>query len=153
MITRFRALLALAFLGLFAALAYAPSAPAATTRPVPNVCHKVAKADYGLCQQVRRQLMYAYVTKGGGLSQVADGQTLVREEVVGAGLTKAEMHSALVGYARDYDQHVNRTKSIAVDMVSLRKAFGTDARYAVGFYDVDGKPGGKKVFDVTLDLP
>lgn len=153
MITRFRALMALAFLGLFAALAYAPSAPAATTRPVPNVCHKVAKADYGLCQQVRRQLMYAYVTKGGNLNQVADGQSLVREEVVGAGLTKAEMHTALLGYAKDYDKHVNRAKAVAVDLDSLRGAYGTDTRYGVGFYDIDGKPGGKKVFDVTLDLP
>lgn len=152
MINRLSAFFALAVASVFAVLALAPSAPAAA-RPVPNMCHLVAKADYNLCQQVRRQMAYAYVTKGGNLVQMANGNTLVRSEVVNAGLTKPEMHSALVGYARDYAKHANRNVAVVVDIASLRNAYGTDAQYNVGFEDVDGKPGGKKAPRVDLDLP
>lgn len=121
--------------------------------PKPDDCRLVAKADRTLCQQVRQQTAYAYVTRGGNLVYVPDGRTLVREEVTHAGLTKAEMRSYLRGYVRSYARHAVNTRSVTVDLSSLRRAYGTDAQYTVGFSDRDGKRGGQKDNRVELDLP
>lgn len=126
MITRFRTLIALAFAGVLATLVLAPSAPAATKK---NDCHRVAAADYKLCQQVRRQLAYAYATEG-GLNQVVGGKALVHE-ITHQGLTKAEMRSYLRGEALNYTRYALTGSSIIVNTGTMRKYYGADAHYEV----------------------
>lgn len=133
-----------------AGLLFAPTAEAA---PKPDDCRIVAKADRSLCRTVKAQVAYAYVTKGGNLVYVPNGRALVKHEVTHAGLTKRGMHAYLKGYAFDYAKHVTHARSVAVDLGSLRKAYGSDAEFAVGFEDVDGKPGGAKNDRVELNLP
>lgn len=128
-------------------------APSAEAAPRPDDCRLVGKADRSLCQTVKRQVAYAYVTKGGNLVSVPNGRALVKYEVTHAGLSKREMHEYLKGYAFDYAKHVTRARSVAVDLGSLRKAYGSDAEFAVGFEDADGKPGGAKNDRVDLNLP
>lgn len=95
-------------------------------------CRIVAKNDQNLCRRVQGQLPYAYATRGGNLVYVPSGRTLVREEVTHAGLTRPEMHDALVGYARDYALHATGARSVVVDTSSLRRAYGPSAFYVVG---------------------
>ena len=96
----------------------------------PDDCRRVATADRALCQQVKRQLPYAYATKGGNLSQVVGGKALVHE-ITHQGLTKGEMRSYLRGESLAYTRHVTNARVMAVDLGSLRKHFGPDARYEV----------------------
>lgn len=111
--------------------------PGAEAAPRPDDCRLVAHADQGLCHSVQRQTAYAYATRGGNLVYVPAGRILVHSEVTHAGLTKPEMHDALVGYAGDYAVHVVYAHAVAVDLTSLRRAHGTRAQYEVGFVPGD----------------
>jgi len=136
-------------LGLFAITAPADAGAAPQTY---RDCRLVAPTDRTLCNQVANQLPYYYATKGQNLVGIPAGSVLVTSEVTHAGLTRREMHSALVGYAQDYALHA-APGSLILDMASMRDAAGTDAQYEAGFRDTDGKPGGKKTYRVRLDLP
>lgn len=125
----------------------------ASAAPKLGDCRLVAKADIPLCQSVQRQGAYVYFTEGGNQVDVPNGRTLVKHEVTHAGLTKREMHSALVGYAQDYAKHVTYGRSVAVDVGSLVKAHGRDSQVDVGIRDLDGKPRGAWEIRVELDLP
>lgn len=120
----------------------------ATAAPKPDDCSRVAKTDRTLCAQVKRQLPYAYATES-GVAQIVDGKTLVHE-ITHQGLTKREMHSYLTGEAAAYKRYATGSRSVVVNLDSLRKHHGTDAQYNVGFSDRDGKPGGAK--DTRVDL-
>lgn len=147
-----RKIIATAFAGILAGFGMflAPSSQAA---PAPGDCRLVAKADVPLCQSVQRQAAYVYFTKGGNKVGVPNGRKLVKHEVTHAGLTKTEMHSVLVGYAQDYAKHVVYSRSVVVDVESLRKAYGRDAQVNVGLRDLDGKPGGAWEIRTDLDRP
>lgn len=127
-----------AFAGLTAGIVglvglFTATTPSAQATPRPDDCRLVARHDQPLCHTVQRQSAYAYATRGGNLTYIPSGRALVKGEVVHAGLTKPEMHDALTGYARDYAAHVTYTRSVAVDLTSLRRAHGTQAQYEVGF--------------------
>lgn len=123
----------------------------ATAAPKPDDCNRVAKADRTLCQRVKAQLPYAYVTPS-GIAYTVGGKTLVRE-ITHQGLTTREMHSYLHGEATAYREYATGSRSVVVNLASLRRHHGTDAQYTVGFTDRDGKPGGAKDDRVDLDLP
>lgn len=127
---------------------FAPTAQATGPR---TDCSRVAAADRSLCRAVRAQVAYAFATEG-ALITVPNGRALVKE-ITHDGLTRREMHAALVGEASGYVQHVTGARSVAVDLGSLKKYHGSDAQYVVGFEDADGKPGGKRLDRVEIDLP
>lgn len=127
---------------------FAPSVQAA---PKPDDCNRVAKTDRALCRAVKAQVAYAFAVNS-GINYTANGRALVHE-ITHQGLTKGEMHSYLAGEALTYRQHVTGTRSVAVDMNSLRTYHGTDAQWIVGFEDADGRPGGAKEDRVEIDLP
>lgn len=146
--------IAMAFTGIIAGfgLLLGLTSTGAGAAPQPDDCNRVAKSDRALCQQVKGQFPYAYVTRGGNVAQVVSGKVLVRE-ITHQGLTKGEMHSYLTGEATQYRRYATGSQSVVINLASLRNAYGTDAQYDVGFHDVDGKPGGKKDIRVELDLP
>lgn len=119
----------------------------------PDDCRLVAKADRTLCAAVKAQKPYAYATRGGNFVEVPSGRVLVHDEVTHAGLTKAEMRSALRGYAADYAGHVTNARAVVIDLGSVLKYHGSDAQVVAGFRDRDGKPGGAKDNRIELDLP
>lgn len=101
----------------------------AAAAPKPDDCRRVAKADWSLCQRVKGQFPYTYATDG-GLNQIVEGRVLVRE-ITHQGLTKREMHSYLTGEAAAYRRYATGSRSIVVNLDSLRKHYGPSAHYEV----------------------
>lgn len=129
----------------------AVTATPTTAAPQLGDCKRVATADQALCLQVKGQFPYAYATEG-GIGYVVEGKLLVRE-ITHQGLTKREMHSALVGEARAYHRYATGARSVVINLDSIVKHHGRDAQYDVGIRDTDGKPGGAWKVRVQLDLP
>lgn len=101
----------------------------ATAAAKPDDCARVAKADRALCQQVKRQLPYAYATPDAGLNQIAGGKTLVRK-ITHQGLSKTAMHHRLHTQAVKYARYAT-SGTIIVNTATMRKYFGPDAHYEV----------------------
>lgn len=108
------------------AILFAPSAQGASK---PDDCNRVAASDRALCRVVKAQAAYAYATPS-GLAFVVNGRLLVKE-ITHQGLTKAEMRSYLRGEALSYAQHVTGARSVAVDMGSVRKYYGSRAQVII----------------------
>lgn len=105
-------------------------APSADATPKPDDCNRTAKADRTLCQTVKRQLAYAYATRGAGLEQVADGRALVHQ-LTHSGLSKNAMHKALRKETDAYARYALASGTVIVNTASMRKYFGGDAHYEV----------------------
>ena len=106
-------------------------------------CDRVAPADKRLCLSVSKYHPYgAWYGTPEAYWSVDSGKVNVHE-LTHSGMTKAEMHAALVGYAREYREWVT---AVPVDMDAMvRKCGNTDGRWIVSYHDEDGRPGGLKL--------
>lgn len=132
----------LAFAGISAGLLalFGVQAQASTPRTHNHAtdCKIVAPADRALCKRV--QTFHSYGSYDGNQHAYwsVDSGTVNVHELTHDGLTKAEMHAALVGYSREYAAYVT---AVPVNMDSMvRKCGNTDGRWVVSYRDEDGKP-------------
>lgn len=126
------------------------SAPATRTATISAVrplgdCHRVAQADYRLCNAVRSQHSYGHMGTDATWTS-PNGITLVRD-LTHDGLTKAEIHSGLMGEHADYAANVT---NVSVDMDSLHSP---DCQWIIEYQDADHKPGGTKITHVIQVCP
>lgn len=124
------------------AVAFLHAAGNATAAPKAD-CDRVAAADHRLCLSVRAQHSYgAYYGDNAAYWSTDNGKVRVHE-LTHSGLTKAEMHAGLVGYAREYREYVT---AVTVNMDAMVKKCGnTDGQWVVSYRDEDGRPGGTKL--------
>lgn len=129
-----------------ASIPQAPAPVAAVKRAPHNHasdCRLVAEADRKLCAQVQAQHSYgAYYGDPHAYWSNPNGRALVHE-LTHDGMSKGAMHTALVGYAREYREWVT---AVPVNMDAMVKRCGnTDGQWVVSYRDEDGKPGGLKL--------
>ena len=119
------------------AVALLHAAGNATATPA-NDCDRVAAADRKLCKQVQRQHSYgSYYGDQHAYWSNPNGRVLVHE-LTHDGMSKAAMHTALVGYAAEYRDYVTAVPANMDAMV--RKCGNTDGQWVVSYKDEDGKP-------------
>lgn len=120
------------------------SAPDKGTR----ACKPVPAAHKGLCLSVYRQHAYGMADVDGSSWSSPAGPETVRD-IMGMGLSTAEMISYLKAEARNYRDAVTH---VSVNMDKLRAKCGnTDGQYVIKFKDEDGKPGGVKLTLIIAD--
>jgi hypothetical protein len=138
---------ALAFAGITAGLLalFGVSAQASTPRAHNHAtdCKIVAAADRALCKRV--QTFHSYGSYNGNEHAYwsVDSGIVNVHELTHDGLSKAEMHAALVGYDKEYAAYVTH---VSVNMDSMvAKCGNTDGRWVISYRDEDGRPGGTKL--------
>lgn len=125
------------------AVALLHSSSNATAVPA-NDCDRVTVADRKLCKSVQGQHSYGayYFNDFDATWSTPNGRVLVRE-ITHDGLTKAEMHAALVAYAAEYREYVTH---VTVNMDAMVKKCGnTDGQWVTSYVDEDGRDGGTKL--------